>query len=499
MLRAVSGNTQTPFPTGMNAKGISVSGAYGLYQNPSSSITVAASGRAGYTMNGTVTTSAILDTIPLPANMIGPDGWFDLYVEWSFSNSANVKTLQVVPDHLGTAVTDSQTTGSSSIIRMRIGNQGNTGNNMYPAGPVASGNMSGAPNWCNLDFTQEHSLALWGGLTNTADNITVQRWALTAHNPPVSSSPRLMYGTPIFYGANTHFDDSQSIAMHIAGLKTMGMKLMRMTYEWSGLSTLVSYAQALQTDGTGIQMLCCLDLGIGGYATEALAYAATVAAVQPVVQALAAVGVRLFECGNEMDTKLGINTGDPQGGLPSDYSAALVPIFRGVQRGAIDAVHSVPGCLAGSNAYTVCSIALSDMMHDGTNTDGSKASTGPMRWDWTSWHNYEDYGPLVGVELGNSRRWVNVYEYLNRRYGVPIIISEWNGKASDTDAQRASWASRFMYEALANKYKYNIAAWIVYEMYGSPWQVLDPVANTPISTFGTTVQSFITANPDTGT
>lgn len=127
MLRAVSGNTQTPFPTGMNAKGISASGAYGLYQNPSSSITVAASGHAGYTMNGTVTTSAILDTIPLPANMIGPDGWFDLYVEWSFSNSANVKTLQVVPDHLGTAVTDSQTTGSSSIIRMRIGNQGNTG------------------------------------------------------------------------------------------------------------------------------------------------------------------------------------------------------------------------------------------------------------------------------------------------------------------------------------------------------------------------------------
>jgi hypothetical protein len=306
----------------------------------------------------------------------------------------------------------------------------------------------------------------------------------------------MQYGKKMFYGANMHFDDTQSIAMHIAGMKTIGIKLMRIAYEWTSLQTLVNYAQALQADGTGIQMYVCLDLGIGGFANEANAYASTFSAVLPVVQALAPYGVKMFECGNEMDTKAGINVGDPSGGRPTDFSNTLVPLFRGVQRGAIDAVHAC-GCLAGSNAYTICSIGLSDMMYNGTQPDGS--SGWPLvRWDWTAWHNYEDYGPLKGVELGNNRRWVNIYEYLNRQYDVPIIISEWNGKASDTDPQRSNWANRFMYEAFSNRYKYNIAAIIVYELYGSPWALLDGVTNAPISTFGTTVQTFITNNPDTG-
>jgi hypothetical protein len=56
-----------------------------------------------------------------------------------------------------------------------------------------------------------------------------------------------------------------------------------------------------------------------------------------------------------------------------------------------------------------------------------------------------------------------------------------------------------MFEAYQNRYRWNIAAIIVYAMYGSPWNVLDGTTNAVISTFGTTVQSFISSNPDTGT
>jgi hypothetical protein len=55
-----------------------------------------------------------------------------------------------------------------------------------------------------------------------------------------------------------------------------------------------------------------------------------------------------------------------------------------------------------------------------------------------------------------------------------------------------------MYEAYANRYKYNIAGHIVYELWGGPWNVLNS-DGTVQSTFGTTVQSFIASNPDSGT
>jgi hypothetical protein len=493
MLRAVSNVVTPPFPLAANARGL-INGAYATYPVGCTVVATRTTGTFNWTGS---TASTPFDVITIPANTIGPSGHLEVEIKWSFTSSANAKTLGVVMGHTNFAWTDVQTTNHSSTMKFSIQNQGTTQSQLGASGTNNGGSTLDF-DFLAFDFSQEQRLTLWGTLANAADVMKIQSFTVKAYNPPCYSTARLKYGTPLFYGANAHFDDSQSIAFHIAGMKTMGMKLMRMTYEWTALSTLVAYAQALQTDGTGIQMLCCLDVGINSYPDEASAYSATFAAVLPIVQALAAVGVTMFECGNEMDTKAGLNTGDAQGGLPSDYSNTLVPIYRGVQRGAIDAVHAVAGCLACSNAYTVCSIALADMMWYGTQPDGTSGHP-LVRWDITSWHNYEDYGPLTAVEMGNARPWVNIYEYCNRRFGgVPIMITEWNGKSSDTDAQRAAWASRHMTEAYNNRYRWNIASIIVYELYGSPWQVLDGVANTPISTFGTTVQSFISSNPDTG-
>lgn len=489
------------FPTGCNARGIRTAGDYGQYQYPGTNSVIAANMSPSATVNSTtVNLATLLDTISLPASGVGPDGWYELWVDWSCTNSANNKVLQIWIDANATHCDDNQTTNIANTVCIRIGNKNNTSANMMQGAPNLGGHSVTFIN-VNLDFSVEgHSIALWAGITNAADTMRVERWMLTAHNPPVYSKPRLQYGKPMFWGANGHFDDSQTIAQHIAGLKTMGMKLMRITWEGpTSLATLVAYAQAFQADNTGLQLYVCLDFGITGYANEMAAYVATFQACFTVVAALAPYGVTLFECGNEMDTKDGINIGDPQGGRPSDFSPALTNIFRGTQRGAVDAVHAVnPAFTAASNAFTVCSIGLSDCMVLGINTDGSPATTGPIKYDAIAWHNYEDYGSLVGVQTGNSRPWVNILQYVNRRYGgIPIFISEWNAKQSDTDVQRANWANRIMYDMYTLRYKYNIASVMVYALYGSPWNVLDG-SNAPLATFGQTVQTFITANPDTG-
>ncbi len=492
------GAAVVPWPQTADVNGL-INGVYQKY--PVGCTVIATRTTATFNWTGS-TASTPFDVITIPAYSVAPSGYLEIEVKWSFTSSANTKTLGAVLGHTNFAWTDVQTTNHSSTWKFSIQNTGST-SSQTAASTINNGGSTIDYDFFTFDFTQEQRIALWGTLANASDVMKIQSFTVRAYNPPVYSTARLQYGTPLFYGANGHFDDVQTIAFHIAGMKTMGMKIMRITWEGpSSIASLIAYAQAFQADGTGLQLYVCLDVEIqsGGviFTTEAAAYATTFSNVLPVVQALAPYGVTIFECGNEADTKQGINIGDPQGGLPSDFSNTLVPIFRGVQRGAIDAVHAVPGCLACSNAYTVCSIALSDMMWYNFNPDGS-AGSGPIRWDITAWHNYEDYGPLCAVEMGNARPWVNIYEYCNRRYGgVPIVISEWNGKSSDTDPQRAAWATRHMTEAYNNRFRWNIASIIVYELYGSPWQVLDPVTNVPISTFGTTVQSFITANPDPG-
>jgi hypothetical protein len=532
MLRAISEPPVITFPTANtgNGKGtvngiVSATGAYNNY--PAVATVVAASAIKSHIMVATAaadnSSTVLLDTVHIPSNCVGPDGWLELEVTWGCNSSANVK--QLVPSYwtLNGTSFDQQTTNISSTFRVVIAGRNSIHAQMITAAAPASG-VQGAANavqaggyFMDTAFTSgdgigsaENNISLFGVTTSatSGDSIWIERWSLTAYNPPVYSTKRLNYGKVQFYGANSHYDDSQSISQHIADMKTLGVKTLRITYEFgSSLPTLVSYAQAIQTDNTGIQMCVNLDMsitsdGTNPWASEAAAYTYAYNTAVTVCTALAPYGVQIYECGNEMDTKNGINTGDPLGGYASTFSNTLVPIFRGVQRGAIDGIHAT-GALLGkklysaSNAYTQCSIGLADMMWYGVQPDGTTGHP-TVRWDLTNWHNYEDYGPLVGVPRSTSQGWVNLLDHFNRNYGVPIIITEWNGKASDTDPQRAFWASRWLAEAYNNRYKYNIAFVCVYEMYGTPWNVMTGTLGTVESTFGTTVQTFITNNPDTG-
>lgn len=504
------------WPTASTANGlgtvngiVSATGAYNDYL-PNGYV-ISASSIKSHVMTATAagdnTNSLLLDSINIPPNVVGPDGWLELEVTWGCNSSANVKKL--VPMNFVTNATgfDKQTTNVSSTFKMILINRNNLHSQMLPSAMPASG-VQGSANPVQIlgQYMDNHEncIALYGETTSatSGDSIWIERWSLKAYNPPVYSTKRLNYGTPMFWGVNAHFDDSQSIAQHIADLKTMGMKTIRMAYEYgTSLPTLVSYAQAIQADNTGIQMTCCIALPSpqGTYTSEAAAYADCYSTGYLVASTLGPYGVTIYEAGNELDQSPGMIVNDPLGGYPSDYSNTLIPILRGEMRGCIDGIHAAGNYMAASNAFTQCGIGCADMMWNGTNPDGSIAASGPIRWDITNWHNYEDYGSLMGVPRSFNAGYCNILEHCNRTYGgVPIMITEWNAKESDTDAQRAWWAARFMAELYNNRYKYNIAAICVYELYGTPWNVMTGTQGVVQSTFGTTVQSFIAANPDTG-
>jgi hypothetical protein len=134
------------------------------------------------------------------------------------------------------------------------------------------------------------------------------------------------------------------------------------------------------------------------------------------------------------------------------------------------------------------------MLWDGTQPDGSDGHP-PLRRDITCWHNYEDYGSLLNMSMDYQKPQTNVLDHLRSKFGRPIIISEWNGRASDTDAQRAIWAAEFLTDMHLWRELFDIQAVMVYQLFnGSPWGVLNPDGSIQ-QTFGQTVAAFIGANP----
>lgn len=298
----------------------------------------------------------------------------------------------------------------------------------------------------------------------------------------------------MFYGANGHYDYPQSIATQITGLQTMGMTNYRVTYE--GNQTSLTYLQNLATalKGTGITMICCIDLSMCDsnnvlYVNEAAAFNAGYLEGATVAQALIPLGVTIFETGNELDAKNGIRipVQAVQGGIIQDFDSSKFAAFKGVIKGCMAALRQYGGSSIqiASNAFTACSIAMSDYLWNAG-----------IQWDITNWHNYEDYGLLSNMSMDYQKPNVNVWDHL-MKYGKPILISEWNAKASDTDAQRAVWATTFLDDARNwnSLFPGSVLGVSVYQLYnGTPWGVLNG-DNTVQQTFGQTVKNYIAAHP----
>jgi hypothetical protein len=308
----------------------------------------------------------------------------------------------------------------------------------------------------------------------------------------------------MFYGVNGHYDYNQSIAQQVADVKMMGFTSYRATYEGNdaSLTYLKNIATALK--GTGITLVCCIDLSMCDstgalFTSEALAYQTGFNEGLLVAQALVPLGVTIFECGNELDSKNNIRTyvGE-QGGVAVDFQNSVFPALRGVMNGCMTAVRLVGGSKVkcASNGFTAASIAVADMLWDGTQPDGTSGHM-PVRWDITSWHNYEDYGnPFDGtMSMDYQKPNINLCDHLKAKFGKPILFTEWNSKASNTDAERSAWATQFMTGARNAKDVFGIMGIMVYQLYcGDPWGVVN-FDLTIKQSFGQTVKNFIAANP----
>lgn len=479
-------------------QGVSPGGSYQTYPNFQ---VVAASSIPSFTLTGSVSNTPMA-SLTIPGGLVGPDGEIEIFVKWSRNNTANGITVTAQLGNTTLEFSDTRASATSVTEYWRIGARGSTASEVGP-GPQGITSSTSSFSVLAKDLAQDQTVTIFAQLANAGDNMRVESFSIAVRNPLQYNDSRLSSTTPIFYGINGHFDDSQTIAQHIADMQTLGITMYRCTYEGSAtsLNYLVNLAKALQ--GTGIQLYCCIDLsmtsdGTNLWGSEQLAYQYAYGVGMQVAGALAPLGVVYFECGNELDTKNGVQpTGGTQGGVIADFSAAVWPILRGVVAGCMAGIRALalPGVQCASNAFTRGGLAAMDMLWFGTAPDGSSGYL-PVRWDITAFHNYEDYGSLLCMSLDFAKPYANILEHLSRVYQRPIVISEWNGKASDTDVQRAAWASRFMTEMYTNRFKYNVASIMVYELYGSPWAVMSSPGNV-LSTFGTTVQSFIAANPDT--
>jgi len=64
-----------------------------------------------------------------------------------------------------------------------------------------------------------------------------------------------------------------------------------------------------------------------------------------------------------------------------------------------------------------------------------------VRWDITTWHNYEVYGDLFNVGTDGAGPGFDLATYCKARYGVPLIVTEWNTGPEKSESYRGTYIS----------------------------------------------------------
>jgi hypothetical protein len=304
-----------------------------------------------------------------------------------------------------------------------------------------------------------------------------------------------------FYGMNGHFDYAYTPAQIISMLKAMNCTTYRVgtTSDSSELYRLVGLAQAFQA--AGMTLFVLIDQGLTDssgnlYTSEAVAYSAARAAAVTIAGTLAPYGVTIYECGNELTRQNAtVMNFSYAGTKTSDFNNASWPVMRGVMRGLIDGVKSIqPNAKCGIN-FCVADTGASDALWEGMQPDGSSGYP-LVRWDITTWHNYEVYGDIFNIGQDGASPGFDLPTYCKARYGVPFIISEWNANPEDTQAFRGTYITSQLGEFYQARKTHNIQSVIYYELDSgnNTWGVVNNgvLLNPPHSAF----TAFTTANPD---
>jgi hypothetical protein len=305
----------------------------------------------------------------------------------------------------------------------------------------------------------------------------------------------------MFYGMNGHFDYTYTPTQLVSILKAMGCTSYRVgcTNDPNQLNAVIKIAQAFQS--AGMTLLVLINQGVYDANNnllkgESAAYSQGHAVAQAIASALKPYGVTMYECGNELTRQNATVVNFTYAGTKaSDFNNTNWPVMRGVMRGMIDGVKSVqPTAKCGIN-FCVGDVGASDALWDGMQPDGTGGYP-KVRWDITTWHNYEVYGDMFSVGTDGAGPGFDVPTYCKARYGVPFIISEWNTGPEQSETYRANYVSTKLSEFYPARKTHNIQA-VMYYVLDSGNDTYGIMLNgTAINPTYNAFKSFTAANPD---
>ena len=349
------------------------------------------------------------------------------------------------------------------------------------------------------------ALVLWyGGKVyhcNTSGQFYVNaevalQW-LSSTDPRIPVAPAA--GT--FYGINGHHDYLYTPAQLVTMLKSMGVSTYRVgcTSDSSQLGPVTSIAQTFQTAGLTLFTLIqqgMYDANGNLFASEGAAYNAGFSAGSTVARALMPYGVTMYECGNELTRDGAIILDSTNAGTKAqDFNNTNWPLLRGVLRGMIDGVKSVqPTAKCGVN-FCVNDVGASDALWEGTQPDGSSGYP-KVRWDITTWHNYEIYGDIFAIATDGEGPGFDLPSYCKARYGVPFIISEWNTGPEQTQAYRANYITTQLGEFYQARKTHNIQSAMYYVLDSGNTTYGLMMNGAQVNPSYGAFTSFIASNPD---
>ena len=122
------------------------------------------------------TTETTLATITIPANAMGPNGQIEIIPLWSFTNSANTKTMRV--KFASTAFyTQAATATAVTQSLVRIANRNSASSQVGAPGANAGlGNFTAAVITSAENTASPVTLTITGQLTNTGETITLESY-----------------------------------------------------------------------------------------------------------------------------------------------------------------------------------------------------------------------------------------------------------------------------------------------------------------------------------
>ncbi|MGF6295691.1 hypothetical protein [Paraburkholderia youngii] len=328
------------------------------------------------------------------------------------------------------------------------------------------------------------------------NNETPGHW-LPCSDPRTAIAP----AAGMFYGMNGHFDYTYTPQQVVSILKGMGCTSYRVgcTNTSNQLNALIGLAQAFQSAGMTLVVLInqgVYDSNGNVFANESAAYNQGYSVAQGIANALKPYGVTIYECGNELTrTNATVLDFTSAGTKASDFNNANWPAMRGVMRGMIDGVKSVQSNAQCGINFCVNDVGAADALWEGMQPDGSGGHP-TVRWDITTWHNYEVYGDVFSLGADGAQPGFDLPTYCKARYGVPFLITEWNTGPERDETYRGNYITTRLGEFYQNRKTHNIQG-VMYYVLDSGDQTFGIVKNgTPLNPAYSAFQSFTAANPD---